>query len=233
MEAIVLAGGLGKRLRSAVPNLPKPMAPINGKPFLEYLFDYWLQQGIKRFILSVGYKSEVIREQFGTKYKDADLNYAIEKEPLGTGGGLLLSIRQLKSKEPFLLLNGDTFFAVNLENLFKHHNDCNSDITLSLVKTPNNKRYSAILLNKYGLINSIERRIESSKEDLSNGGVYIMEKNLFEKCKLTSKKKCSLEDHLIPDLLKQKRRVAGFVSSAKFIDIGVPSDYNRAEKILT
>ena len=129
------------------------MAPINGKPFLEYLFDYWLQQGIKRFILSVGYKSEVIREQFGTKYKDADLNYAIEKEPLGTGGGLLLSIRQLKSKEPFLLLNGDTFFAVNLENLFKHHNDCSSDITLSLVKTPNNKRYSAILLNKYGLIN--------------------------------------------------------------------------------
>jgi D-glycero-alpha-D-manno-heptose 1-phosphate guanylyltransferase len=233
VEAIILAGGLGTRLRSAVPNLPKPMAPINGKPFLEYLLDYWLQQGIKRFILSVGYKGEVIREQFGTKYKDVDLNYAIEKEPLGTGGGLLLSIKQLKSQKPFLLLNGDTFFAVNLKNLFKHHNDCNSDITLSLVKIPNNKRYSAILLNKYGLINSIERRIESSKEDLSNGGVYVMKKNLFEECKLTSKKKCSLENNLIPDLLSQKRRVSGFVSSAKFIDIGVPSDYNRAEKILT
>jgi len=104
MEAIILAGGLGTRLRSAVPSLPKPMAPIKGKPFLGYLFDYWLHQGIKHFILSVGYKYEVIHERFGTKYKDADVSYAIENEPLGTGGGLLLALNSLDQKSHFYFL---------------------------------------------------------------------------------------------------------------------------------
>jgi len=173
MEAIILAGGLGTRLRSAVPSLPKPMAPIKGKPFLGYLFDYWLHQGIKHFILSVGYKCEVIREQFGTKHKDADVNYAIENEPLGTGGGLLLAIKQLRSKEPFLLLNGDTFFAVNLNNLFQYHKNCRSDMTLSLVETKNNKRYSGVLLDKHGLVYSIDSPTNSSKTNLSPTSVLV------------------------------------------------------------
>ena len=104
MEAIILAGGLSTRLRSAVPNLPKPMAPIKGKPFLGYLFDYWLHQGIKHFILSVGYKAEVIREQFGTKHKDADVNYAIENEPLGTGEVYFLRLNSLDQKNHFYFL---------------------------------------------------------------------------------------------------------------------------------
>jgi len=87
ISALVLAGGLGTRLRSAVPDLPKPMAPINGRPFLEYLLDYWINQGVDRFVLSVGYRHEIITEHFGNKYKEAQIEYVIEKTLLGTGGG--------------------------------------------------------------------------------------------------------------------------------------------------
>ena len=233
MEAIILAGGLGTRLRSAVPSLPKPMAPIKGKPFLGYLFDYWLHQGIKHFILSVGYKYEVIHERFGTKYKDADVSYAIENEPLGTGGGLLLSIKQLRSKEPFLLLNGDTFFAVNLNNLFKYHKNCRADMTLSLVEIKNNKRYSGVLLDKQGLVYSIDSPTDSSKTSIANGGVYMIENDLFRKHLKRSPNKCSLEEELLPQLLIQKKRIAGFASNDSFIDIGIPHDYNLAANVLS
>ena len=233
MEAIILAGGLGTRLRSAVPSLPKPMAPIKGKPFLGYLFDYWLHQGIKHFVLSVGYKYEVIHERFGTKYKDADVSYAIENEPLGTGGGLLLALKQLRSKEPFLLLNGDTFFAVNLNNLFKYHKNCRADMTLSLVEIKNNKRYSGVLLDKQGLVCSIDSPTESSKTSIANGGVYMIENDLFRKHLKRSLNKCSLEEELLPQLLIQKKRIAGFASNDSFIDIGIPHDYNLAANVLS
>ena len=102
MEAIILAGGLGTRLRSAVPNLPKPMAPIKGKPFLGYLFDYWLHQGIKHFILSVGYKCEVIRERFGTKYKDALKVYNQGEYPRKTGGRIMNLTKQNYNTQRFI-----------------------------------------------------------------------------------------------------------------------------------
>ena len=106
--AIILAGGLGARLNNTVPNLPKPMAPINNRPFLEHQMDYWIGQGINRFILSVGYLKDLIIDHFGDKYKKASIEYAIEHKPLGTGGGLLLAAKNIT--EPFLVLNGDTFF---------------------------------------------------------------------------------------------------------------------------
>ena len=233
MEAIILAGGLGTRLSSVVPSLPKPMAPIKGKPFLSYLFDYWLSQGVKHFILSVGYKHEVISAHFGTKYRDTDINYSIEDEALGTGGGLLLAIKKLRTKDPFLLLNGDTFFALNLNNLLEYHKNCKPDMTVSLVKIKQNKRYSGVLLNNHGLISSINAPTNSSKNGMANGGVYIIESELFSKYQKYEPKKCSLEEELLPQLLIQKKRIAGFTSKNSFIDIGIPHDYNLAADILS
>ena len=189
MEAIILAGGLGTRLRSVVSDLPKPLAPVGGKPFLEYLLNYWYGQNVKRFILSVGYKHELIRDQFGSKYKDAEINYAVETKPLGTGGGLLLSIKQLQSKEPFLLLNGDTFFAVNYADLLNHHIQCGADMTLSLIEVPENKRYSGVLLDKNRMVCSMETRGGSSKNPLVNGGVYMVESDLLNKYERNISKK--------------------------------------------
>ena len=111
ISAIILAGGLGTRLRNTVPDLPKPMAPINGRPFLEYLLDYWITQGVENFVISVGYRHQQIVSHFGNRYKKANLQYAIEDTPLGTGGGLCLAITKLPVLEPFLLLNGENNFG--------------------------------------------------------------------------------------------------------------------------
>ena len=114
--AIILAGGLGTRLREAVPNLPKPMVPIHNRPFLEHQMDYWIEQGITRFILSVGYLKDIIISHFGNSYKSVSIDYAIETSPLGTGGALLLAAKNLN--ETFLVLNGDTFIEVSLDGFF-------------------------------------------------------------------------------------------------------------------
>src|SRR3989344_6164126 len=113
MEAIILAGGLGSRLRATVPDLPKPMAPIHGRPFLEYLLDYWAGQGVSRFVLSVGYKRDIIEEHFATRYKGTEADYAVEDQPLGTGGGFLLRLNPLGRTGPFLILNEGTYLEVD------------------------------------------------------------------------------------------------------------------------
>ena len=232
MEAIVLAGGMGTRLRSAIPGLPKPMAPIGGKPFLSYLLNYWVGQGIKRFILSVGYKHEVIQRQFGFRYKNTEIHYVVETEPLGTGGGVLLAMEQLRTKESFLILNGDTFFAVNQHDFLNYHSKYGADITLSLAEVTENNRYSGVLIGEDGWIHSMEARTEVSETCEINGGVYLVEHDFLSSHKKSAQEKCSLEDDLLPEFLNQKKRVAGFLSRGTFIDIGVPQDYERATEIL-
>ncbi|MFX0195930.1 MAG: sugar phosphate nucleotidyltransferase, partial [Candidatus Hodarchaeota archaeon] len=108
-ETIILAGGSGTRLQKVVQDVPKPMADINGSPFLEYLLCYLNKQEIKKVILSVGYKYRVIQDYFGTEYKDLVLEYSIEKEPLGTGGGIKKALNLVKSDDVYII-NGDTFF---------------------------------------------------------------------------------------------------------------------------
>ena len=194
---------------------------------------YWKMQGVKRFILSVGYKHEMIQEQFGSSYKGIELLYSVETDPLGTGGGLLHAILNLKSDEPFLVLNGDTFFAVNRKDLLEHHLKCGADITLSLVKVSENKRYSGVLLNDDGWIKSMEARTEASATSIVNGGVYLMERKLFSACKKKTSGKYSLEDDLLPEFLDQKKLIAGFPCQRTFIDIGIPKDYNDAAEVLS
>ncbi len=232
MEAIILAGGLGTRLRSIVSDLPKPLAPIRDRPFLAYLLDFWINQGVNRFVLSVGYKYETIQNKFGSQYKGAEVDYAVETTPLGTGGGLILSSKKLRSPEPFLILNGDTFFNVNLIDLLKHHSTCEADITLSLVEISDNKRYNSAVLDDKGFVRSLEKRSKTSQSNWANGGVYVMTLNLLHEYANHHDKNCSLEDELLPNLLKKRRRVAGFISNGDFIDIGSPEDYLRAGEIL-
>ena len=135
-SAIILAGGLGTRLRSVVADMPKPMAPVNGRPFLEYLLDYWQNQGISHFIISVGYRHEIITGYFGARYKNATIKYAIEKTPLGTGGGFLLASDHLGDDRTFLLLNGDTYFPINLASLEKFATKPKRGLVFLLISNP-------------------------------------------------------------------------------------------------
>ena len=228
--AIVLAGGFGTRLRAAVPDLPKPMAPIAGKPFLEILLDYWILQGVDRFILSVGYLYEVIIRHFGPSYKGVKIVYELEDMPLGTGGALRMADRHCFDQKGFLLLNGDTFFAVDLTTLHLFASKSNADLCLSLFETNDIQRYHGVERNPDGMITSIYTKTACERV-WANGGVYWC---VPERLQLETHAKgvCSFENNVFPVLLSSGCRLAGLSVKAPFIDIGVPEDYYRAEQFL-
>ena len=227
--AIVLAGGLGTRLKGVLKGLPKPMAPIRDRPFLEYQMDFWIDQGISRFILSVGHLNQKISSHFGDSYRSVQINYVEENTPLWTGGGLLMAAKNLA--EPFLLLNGDTFFEVDLNDLFLFHNEHNAEWTMSLFRSKDLDRYLGVELSKTGEI--VVLKSKQSKIDLLvNGGVYLINPSAISRLNLNPGIKSSLENQLLPSFLSLGGRLFGIECYGKFIDIGVPEDYYRAQKIL-
>ena len=227
--AIVLAGGLGTRLKGVLKGLPKPMAPIRDRPFLEYQMDFWIDQGISRFILSVGYLNQKFSSHFGDSYRSAQINYAHENTPLGTGGGLLMAAKNLA--EPFLLLNGDTFFEVDLNDLFLFHNEHNAEWTMSLFRSKDLDRYMGVDLEDNGEILSLQSG-GNELTLLANGGVYLVNPSALKRLNYKPYTKSSLENDLLPKFISLGGGLYGFESSGKFIDIGVPEDYYRAQKIL-
>lgn len=230
-EAIILAGGLGSRLRQAVPDLPKPMAPVNGRPFLEHQIDYWIAQGLRRFVLSVGFRRDQIVSHFGRRYRGCEIAYAEEYSPQGTGGGLLLAVEKLEAPEPFLVLNGDTFFEVSLPALVSFHQSRKAELTIALFSSKDNERYMGIELNDDATITSFESATGTSR--LANGGVYLMDRDLFVSLPWGKGEKLSLENDLFKHFHRSGRNIRGFVCTGRFIDIGVPEDYRRAGKILS
>lgn len=231
ITAIVLAGGLGTRLRSVVPDLPKPMAPIKGRPFLEYQLDYWIAQGVDRFVLSVGYRHEVIVEHFGNSYQGVKLDYSIEQTPLGTGGGLLLAAEKVADDIPFLLLNGDTYFAVNLKILDKYSRASGADWCFSLFRTDEEGRYMGMNVSPRGQINSLNTGTGQPGR-LANGGVYWVRSRALLDRRFASDQRISLEDDIFPAVMASGQKMFGIEFSGTFIDIGVPDDYRRAPAVL-
>jgi len=229
MEAIVLAGGLGTRLRVAVPDLPKPMAPVNGRPFLERLIDYWIAQGVTRFILSTGYRHEALAAHFGAVFHGAGVLHVVEDRPLGTGGGLLLASGALTGTGTFLVLNGDTFFEVALERLRDFHAARRAEATLSLFRSPQQGRYTGIALGNEGEIRSLGA---GTKGGLANGGVTLMERSFLAGGPWQPQSAVSLEEDILPFALRAGKRVYGMECAGRFLDIGVPEDYARAAGVL-
>ena len=230
-SAFVLAGGLGTRLRSAVPDLPKPMAPVSGRPFLEHLLDYWIKQGISRFVLSVGYRHEIITAHFGSKYREAAIEYVTETTPLGTGGGLLLGAQKLDQTEPFLLLNGDTYFAVDLKTLIEFSSANKADWCFSLFRTNEIGRYMGMDVSPQGEIASLKSG-SGQPGRLANGGVYWVNPHALASNKFFARGKVSLEDDIFPTAIASGQCLMGLEFSGTFIDIGVPDDYHRAPALL-
>jgi D-glycero-alpha-D-manno-heptose 1-phosphate guanylyltransferase len=230
-SAIVLAGGLGTRLRSAVPDLPKPMAPIAGRPFLEHQLDYWIGQSVRHFVLSVGYRHEAIRDHFGDRYRGATLAYAVETTPLGTGGALLLAARQLPDDAPVLLLNGDTYFAVELAALQDFARQRDADWCFSLFRTQEEGRYMGVEVAADGRITDL-RSGTGTRGRLANGGVYLLKPAALRAARFDAQAAQSLENDIFPALFAAGQRFVGYPSDAAFIDIGVPDDYRRAATVL-
>lgn len=217
MQAIVLAGGLGTRLRSVVQDLPKPMAPINGEPFLAFVLEHLKKQGITEVILSVSYKYELIQEYFKDEFHGMRIRYNIEKELLGTGGAIKDALKLIKNE--VYVLNGDTFFDIDLKKLVLSNSN---KICIALKQIQNFDRYGTVNIDKQGLVTSFEEKV-FKKQGLINGGIYLLKKDIFDEFSL--EKKFSFEEFLQENYKSLKIQTQIF--DDYFIDIGIPKDYRR------
>lgn len=230
MEAIVLAGGLGTRLRSVCSDRPKPMADVNGKPFLYHLMQYWLGQGVSHFILSVGYLHEKVIDYFGHSFEGVPIDYSIESSPLGTGGGLLLALDHLYHLDkPVLVLNGDTYFEVPLQRLRDFQMAKGCACCLSLLSVEKNTRYGGIRILPTGQIISFNEQ-SGMEPCLINGGCYLFRPD-YLKSMITSKRDqpISLEAHILTQAMSCNEAY-GMVFDQYFLDIGIPEDYFQSLK---
>ena len=222
--AIILAGGFGTRLQSVVKDLPKPMAPINGKPFLEFVLKYCAHHQLKKVVLSVGYKHESIHNYFGNKFQDIEISYCVDENPLGTGGAIKAAIKNV-SEEHVLILNGDTFFNVNVAEFYTRHAKSNAICSIALKQMKNFDRYGIVSVDSENLISGFEEKAFRASGNI-NGGVYILNKNIEQH--FPSEEKFSFEK----DFMEKKfsdLKMKGFLFDDYFIDIGIPEDYNRAQ----
>jgi D-glycero-alpha-D-manno-heptose 1-phosphate guanylyltransferase len=226
MEAIILAGGFGTRLKSVVNDVPKPMADINGRPFLAYLLSALSLSGVSKAILSVGYKYDVIQNYFGDKYKNTAIVYAIEKNPLGTGGGLKQALKNVECEDA-LVLNGDTFFNVDLKALYGFHKQKSAVLTLALKQMHKIERYGTAVTNGDRITGFEEKAFKES--GYINGGVYCLNKRISEYLDIYGDNESfSFEKDIIEKNTKSLQPFA-FISDGYFIDIGIPEDYARAK----
>lgn len=223
IPAIILAGGLGTRLKEVVKDLPKPMAPVNGKPFLHYVFEYLNRQGITRAVLAVGYKYEVIKAFLGNSYLNIDIQYSIEEEPLGTGGAIKQAF-DLVEDEAFVI-NGDTFFDVSLSELYSFFSSKNADLAMALKQLKNFDRYGTVKVNDDERVVQFKEK-KLMEEGLINGGVYLMKKNIFNNA--GDEKKFSFEKDVLEKFVGELRYY-GISFENYFIDIGIPTDYAQAQ----
>lgn len=221
-EAVILAGGFGTRLAHVLGNVPKPMAPVAGKPFLTYLLDRLQDAGIKRAILATGYMHEVVYNYIGHKYKDIQIIYSQETQPLFTGGAILQAIQYIQG-DNFLVFNGDTLFTINIEQLSNHHLSAQSPITIALRQVADTSRYGAVELEGTHIKSFLEKT-DSHGAGVINGGIYAINKRWLVNQVLPTK--FSFEK----DMLQQQSGLEGIAFNDYFIDIGIPEDYKRAQQ---
>jgi len=226
-EAIILAGGLGTRLRSAVPDLPKCMAPVNGQPFIGFVIEHLQSQGIERFIFALGYKSEAFEGFLASTLPSSSYLVSFEEEPLGTGGAIKQACL-LTEEKTVLVANGDTLFRINARKLFSFHHMCGANCTLSLKPMQNFDRYGVVELNKDYSIKSFQEK-KHYDEGLINGGVYALHAEKFRGEDLPQK--FSFEKDYLEKFFANRRMFA-VVQDEYFIDIGIPEDYARAQEEL-
>lgn len=223
MEAIILAGGLGRRLRPSVSTVPKPLAPIRSRPFLEYLFDYLLTEGIRSITVAVGYGADAIVNHFKSQYRGLTIQYSTETEPLGTGGALKQALRMVTSDRVFVI-NGDTFSQVDYRRMASEFDEGSTSMAMAVTYLNDISRYGKVNIQS-GVVCSFESGGRGGSGHI-NAGVYLIPRNLLEHSELPEK--FSFErDFLVRKV--RKLRPQAFFADGYFIDIGIPADYERAQ----
>lgn len=224
MKAIILAGGLGTRLAPVTDVIPKPMAQVGSRPFLEYLLDYLIEQDCEAAVLAVSHKWEKIQEYFGYAYRGMQLSYSVEDKPLGTGGAIRQALDTFPDEEVFVL-NGDTLFRVDLEGLAATHRHGRVQLTIAIKQVAESGRFGRVEVTPGGVISGFLEK-SSAGPGWINGGVYMLSRSLFVNFHMP--KRFSFEQDLVgPNIGRIWPRA--FQSDAYFIDMGVPEDYERAQ----
>jgi D-glycero-alpha-D-manno-heptose 1-phosphate guanylyltransferase len=231
MEAIILAGGLGTRLASRLSGVPKPMAPIAGRPFLEILLNQLKEGGCTRVLLSVGHLHEAIRGHFGQSYGGMRIDYAIEETPLGTGGAIRNALAQAR-EDAALVLNGDTFLEADYAAMMRFHRAEDAAMTMAVAWQDDISRYGGVVVNERRVVGFQEKvplRAGQLRAGLINAGAYVLNRDFPWPAELAGK--FSFEEQVLAPRIGELRPAA-FIVSGYFLDIGVPEDYDRAQREL-
>lgn len=227
-RAIVLAGGFGTRLRSVVQDVPKPLAPVDGRPFLHYVLDVLVENGFGECVLSTYYMAEMVRQECGSSYKGLAISYAQEKMPMGTGGAIQFASSFLtKGPDPFFVLNGDTFLEVDYDAMLALGREKEADAVIAAKHLENCSRYGTLKMENGRITGFNAAGYEA--EGFINGGIYLLGSGFLGN--FGGEKPFSFEkDFLEPEC--GNKRLMAYETDGYFIDIGVPEDYRRAQKEL-
>lgn len=225
MEALILAGGQGTRLRHVLPDVPKPMAPVAGLPFLELVLTRLSRWGFRRVVLSLGYKADAIRSHFGGNFADMEVVHVVEERPLGTGGGIRYALRECAADHVFVF-NGDTFLELDIGQLEAQW-QASRTLTIVAREVPDAARYGRLQVRDGRITGFLEKDV--SGPGLINAGCYVLPTDILDRFAIGEA--FSFEsDFLVPEVARQ--RFDCFVSTGYFIDIGIPEDYARAQREL-
>jgi D-glycero-alpha-D-manno-heptose 1-phosphate guanylyltransferase len=223
MEAIILAGGLGTRLSPVIQGIPKVLAPVGNRPFLELLLRRLRQKGFSRIVLSVGFLASMIRERFGDRFEGMALAYSAEESPLGTGGAVLKAINLASSTAPFVL-NGDTFVDLDYASMLASHIEASATVSIAVAQVADGSRFGRLLIHENRVTGFAEKG--RSGPGQINAGAYVMNRDIFSAYALPEV--FSLETGFFVPHVEQLRPLA-FLTSGYFIDIGIPEDLARAQ----
>lgn len=222
MQAVILAGGFGTRLAHIVKDVPKPMAPVAQRPFLSYVLRDLAKKGVTKAVLAVGYKKECIENFFGTSFAGCQLFYSEEESPLLTGGAVKKALLQCDDDDVFVV-NGDTFFDVDLAHMYIYHKEKHADLTLAVKRMQDFSRYGTVESREGRVFAFLEK--QPRKQGMINGGVYLLWRRLLE----DMPDAFSLEKDFMEKKIGEKR-IFAFGSEGYFIDIGVEEDYLKAQR---
>lgn len=231
ITAIVLCGGLGTRLREISGDTPKPMVKVAGRPFLEYILDSLIEKGVSHAILAVCHQREQIMQHFGNRYRGLSLSYSVEAEPLGTGGAIKQAIRQHldctphSDRELFLVLNGDTMVEYNLGSMCNTLYHMGDELVMSIKHMPDTERYGRVAMQRGRIVRFEEKK--AGMPGFINTGVYLLRASLVEG--MPERANFSFERDFLEKYSSQYH-FGYFLANDYFIDIGIPQDYQRAQR---
>jgi NDP-sugar pyrophosphorylase family protein len=228
VTAVILAGGLGTRLRSAVADRPKVMAEIHGRPFLSFLLDQLFAAGVRRVVLCTGYRGEQVSSYFGESYGPLRLTYSQEPAPLGTGGALRLALPHLDS-DPVMVLNGDSFCEADLSAFAGRHRLRGAGATMLLAEVPNTERFGRVKTDPEGLVTEFEEKGGWTGPGPINAGVYLLGRRVIEE--IPAGAAVSLEREVFPAHVG--RDLYGYAGGGRFLDIGTPESFAAAEEFFS